>query len=91
MVPSSRQDSPLWWSQCEVEIKKKKIIWLERFERMDLQSQNQTWVRLKIFLIRINIVSESFDSTQLMTRNGFTGIDSNQPTSQIEFQKFYSN
>ena len=41
-------------------------------------TETQTWVQLKIFLIRINLVSESFDSTQLMTHIGFTGINSNQ-------------
>ena len=51
----------------------------------------QTWVRLKIFLIRINLVSESFDSTQLMTHNGFTEIDSNQLTTQNGFLKIDSN
>ena len=51
----------------------------------------QTWVRLKIFLIRINLVLESFDSTQLMTPNDFTGIDSNQLTTQNGFLKIDSN
>ena len=37
----------------------------------------QTWVRLKK-LIRFNSVSESFDSTELMTHIDFTRIDSNQ-------------
>ena len=47
----------------------------------------QTWVRLKIFLIRIHLVSESFDSTQLTTQNGFTGIYSNQLTTKKDFWK----
>ena len=47
--------------------------------------------RLKIFLIRINLVSESFDSTQLMTLNDFKGIDSSQLTTQNEFIKFDSS
>ena len=42
-------------------------------------------------LIRINLVSESFDSTQLMTHNGFTGIYSNQFTTQNGFLKIDSN
>ena len=37
------------------------------------------------------LVSESFDSTQLMTHNGFTGIDSNQLTTQNGFLKIDSN
>ena len=35
--------------------------------------------------------SESFESTQLMTHNGFTGIDSNQLTTQSGFLKNDSN
>ena len=45
----------------------------------------------QIFFIRINLVSESFDSTQLMTHNGFTGIDSNQLMTQNGFLKIDSN
>ena len=37
------------------------------------------------------LVSEIFDSTQLMTHNGFTGIDSNQLTTQNGFLKIDSN
>ena len=49
-------------------------------------SGEQTWVRL-------NSVSESFDMTQLVTRNGFTRLDSNQLTTQrVKFDvKFDSN
>ena len=54
-------------------------------------SLHQTWVQLKIFLIRINLVSKTFDSTQLMTHNSFTGIGSNQLTAQNGFLKFDSN
>ena len=43
------------------------------------------------FLTRLNLVSESFDSTQLMTHSGFTRIDSNQLTAQSGFLKFDSN
>ena len=37
------------------------------------------------FLIRFNSVSGSFDSTQLMTRNGFTGLDSDQLILKMDF------
>ena len=53
----------------------------------DSMQLRQTWVRLKIFLIRINLLSESFESIQLMTHNGFTGIDSNQLVTQNGFLK----
>ena len=43
------------------------------------------------FFIRFISVSESFDSTQLMTLNGFTRLDSNQLTTQNGFLKFDSN
>ena len=49
--------------------------------------RKQTWVRL-IFFIRFNSVSESFDSIQLMTHNGFTRINSNQLTTQNGLPKF---
>ena len=39
-----------------------------------------------LIFIQFNSVSESFDATQLMTRNGFTRIDSNQLTTQNGFQ-----
>ena len=42
-------------------------------------------------MIRTNLVSESFDSTQLLTHNGFTGIDSYQLTTQNGFLKIDSN
>ena len=61
-----------------------------RFSRQQFSS-TQTWVRLKIFLIRINLVSVSFDSTQLMTHKGFTGIDSNQLMTRNGFLKIDSN
>ena len=41
--------------------------------------------------IRLNSVSESLESTQLMTHNGFTRIDSNKLTTQNGFMKFDSN
>ena len=44
-----------------------------------------------LFFIRLNPVSESFDSTLLMTRNGFTKIDSNQLKTQPTFQSLDSN
>ena len=52
---------------------------------------NQTWVRLKIFLIRFNLVSERLDLTQLMTHKGFAGIDSNQLMTQNGFLEIDSN
>ena len=51
---------------------------------------DQTWVH-SIFCIRFNSVSESLDSTQPMTHNGFTGIDSNRLKTQETFQNFDSN
>ena len=44
-----------------------------------------------IFLIPLNSVSESFDSTHLMTHYDFTRLDSNQLTIQNGFMKFDSN
>ena len=44
-------------------------------------SGEQTWVRIEFFIL-FNSVSERFGSTQLMTHNGFTGLDSNLPTTQ---------
>ena len=41
-----------------------------------------------ILFIRIRSVPESFVSTQLITHNGFTRIDSNQLTTQDRFSKF---
>ena len=49
----------------------------------------QTWVHL--FLIRFNSVSDSFESTQIMTHNCLTRLDSNPLTTQNEFLKFDSN
>ena len=43
------------------------------------------------FFIRFNAVSETFDSIQLMTHNGFTRNHSNQLTTQNGFLKFDSN
>ena len=42
-------------------------------------------------MIRFNSVSESFDSTQLMTHNGFSGLDLNQLTAQNGFLEFDLN
>ena len=49
----------------------------------------QTWVRL--FFVRFNLVSESFDSTQLRAHNGLKSIDSNAITTQNGFMKLDSN
>ena len=43
------------------------------------------------FFIRFNSVLENFDSTQLITHNGFTRIDSNQLMTQNGLMKFDSN
>ena len=58
---------------------------------LESQHQDQTWVRLKIFFIRLNLVSEIFESTQFMTHNGFTGIYSDQLTTQNGVLKIDSN
>ena len=65
--------------------------WVARRAPNSHGGTKQIWVRLKIFLVRINLVSESFDSTQLMTHNGFTGIDSSQLITQNGFLKVDSN
>ena len=44
----------------------------------------------QFFFIRFNSNSETFDSTQLMTHNGFTRIDLNQYTTQNGFLEFDS-
>ena len=52
-------------------------------------SGEQAWVQL-IFIL-FNSVSESFDSTQLMTLDGFTSLDPNQLTIQNGCLKVVSN
>ena len=48
----------------------------------------QTWVRLNFLF---ESTKESFDSTQVMTYNGFTRIDSNDPMTRNGILAFDSN
>ena len=61
--------------------------------RNDSADCDQMWCLFSrhVFFIRFNSVSESFDSAQPMSHNGFTRLDSGQVMTQKSFLKIDSN